>query len=106
MVFLERKLNNTLSHHFEYSCIDVFGELKIKSKHQLSAELLDMIAMKALKDTPVGNSDGVSWELHKQNEWDEVKDEVAYTAKVNFNLKHFSLNLKKVWDFLKNIVKR
>lgn len=106
MVFLERTKNKGPFESYEYSCADVFGELKIKSDKRLDAETLDLIAMKSLKGTPIGEAQGVSWRLKKMNEWEEVKDEVAYSANVDFSLKHFSFNLKRIWDFLKKIVKR
>jgi len=106
MVFLERVKNKGPFERYEYSCVDVFGELKIKATYRLSAEVLDLIVMKALKDTPAGEMKGVSWKLKKMNEWEEVMDENTYTANVNLNAKHFSLNLKRIWDFLKKIVRR
>lgn len=105
MVFLERTKSKGLISHYEYECVDVFGEIKIKSRQRLSSEILDLIIMKALKDTPEGYMDGVRWKLNKQNEWDEVK-ETTYVWKINLNLNHFSLNLKKVWEFIKSTAKR
>jgi len=105
MVFLERTKNKGFSESYEYSCADVFGELKIKSSYRLDAETLDLIVMKALKDTPVGEMKGVKWQLKKMNEWEEIKDESAYSARVNLNARHFSFNLKRIWDFLKKIVR-
>ena len=98
MTFLERKKNRGFSDSYEYSCVDVFGELEIKSFHKLDAETLDLISMTALKDTPVGSMKGISWELSARNEWEEVK------SLENEPISKFKI--KNLWAFIRKIVKR